>query len=346
MKNTIKIVFVIIASFVGAGFASGKEIFIFFFQYGTMGKVGIIVSSGIISFIIYKVCIICIQNKIYSYNEFCRYLVNKNEFARSLLNSLVNIFLLINFFIMVSGFASLFEQEFNINQTVGITVIIALNYFVSVKDIKGLVKISNLLVPIFVVFLGIIVIQKFSYCNFDNCYNYNSVNVNLFNNWFVKSILYASYNIIILIPVIIMLVKKIEKKKTSIIVSMVSFLLLTFLSFSIVMLLLMGDEKLFSLNMPIIGIISRYGKLYRLIYIFLIAISIFTTATSSCVSFLNNVDKKKEYFRKNLLIISIITFFISKISFGNMVNCLYPVLGGVGLIEIVIILYKSYRNMN
>ena len=34
MKNIVKIVFVIIATLVGAGFASGKEIFSFFFSYG------------------------------------------------------------------------------------------------------------------------------------------------------------------------------------------------------------------------------------------------------------------------------------------------------------------------
>ena len=36
MKNIIKIVFVIIGTLVGAGFASGKEIYSFFFIYGKL----------------------------------------------------------------------------------------------------------------------------------------------------------------------------------------------------------------------------------------------------------------------------------------------------------------------
>ena len=37
MKNILKIVFVLIGAIIGAGFASGKEIYIFFFSYGLKG---------------------------------------------------------------------------------------------------------------------------------------------------------------------------------------------------------------------------------------------------------------------------------------------------------------------
>ena len=43
MKNILKIVFVIIATLIGAGFASGKEIYSFFFIYGIKGILGIFI---------------------------------------------------------------------------------------------------------------------------------------------------------------------------------------------------------------------------------------------------------------------------------------------------------------
>ena len=55
MKNAFKIAFVIIGSLVGAGFASGKEIFSFFFIYDLTGIVGIFVSCFLITLVIYKV---------------------------------------------------------------------------------------------------------------------------------------------------------------------------------------------------------------------------------------------------------------------------------------------------
>ena len=48
MKNVLKIVFVIIGTTIGAGFASGQEIYLFFNKYGFMGIIGI--SEGAIPF--------------------------------------------------------------------------------------------------------------------------------------------------------------------------------------------------------------------------------------------------------------------------------------------------------
>ena len=40
MKNISKITFVLIGAIIGAGFASGKEIYIFFFSHGIKGIIG------------------------------------------------------------------------------------------------------------------------------------------------------------------------------------------------------------------------------------------------------------------------------------------------------------------
>ena len=47
-------IFVIIGIIIGAGFASGKEIYTFFFVYGKNGIIGIIISSFLIGYTIYK----------------------------------------------------------------------------------------------------------------------------------------------------------------------------------------------------------------------------------------------------------------------------------------------------
>ena len=63
MLNSI---FVIIGTIIGAGFASGKEIFTFFNIYGFWGLVGLLISECIIGFIIYKAFLIIIKYNINS----------------------------------------------------------------------------------------------------------------------------------------------------------------------------------------------------------------------------------------------------------------------------------------
>ena len=70
MKEILSIVLVIIGALIGAGFASGQEIYSFFYTYGEKGIIGIIVTSTLTSVLIYKTLKMVCQNEITTYNEF------------------------------------------------------------------------------------------------------------------------------------------------------------------------------------------------------------------------------------------------------------------------------------
>lgn len=361
MKNIIKIVFVIIGTLVGAGFASGKEIYSFFFIYGKLGIFSMIISSGIIGFIIYKVLIICNKNKINTYSEFCDYLGDKfcgdNKIIKNLLNNVVNIFLLITYFVMIAGFSSFMKQEFNANGFISSIIIIILCYLVFLKNVDGLIKLSNFVIPVLIFFIIFISLKNINFLD-----NYNSVfcinekinyseivekNNNIFNdeicvkNVFgalLKAVLYSCYNCIIMIPVIITLNAKIKNERDIFKISVVSFVIITALGLAIYNILLQGNERTFQLEMPVIAVVSGYGALYKYVYISIIGISIFTTAVSSGCGFLNNCSKNKNAFMINLGLMSFCTVVVSQISFSVFVNWLYPVLGVVGIIEVLMIL--------
>ena len=66
----LKVVFVVIGTLIGAGFASGQEIYAFFFSFGIKGVSGIFISSSIIGVTIYKTLQIIERNDIDNYGEF------------------------------------------------------------------------------------------------------------------------------------------------------------------------------------------------------------------------------------------------------------------------------------
>lgn len=371
IKNTIKIVFVIIATLVGAGFASGKEIYSFFFIYQKFGILGICISSTVISLVIHKVFKICLNSNVNTYKEFCEYIGNslKNKLLNKhtkktnipeVLNYIVNIFLIITFYIMISGFSSFLQQEFCINKIVGSLIIICLCYFVFLKNINGLIKISNFLIPILIVFFIYISMKNNILLNTSKSSNtlfllstadifatqINSISTAYSTNItpyiaIFKSILYSCYNCIILIPVLIPLKNFIGNRKNSFVCSIVTCILLIILSFAIYNLLLQGNSQIFGLEMPIIEIVKKYGSLYQYSYIIMIGISIFTTAISAGCGFLNNCSKNKKSFNKNLSIMCFLGIFLSQISFSLLVNLLYPILGIIGLFEIILLIITT-----
>ena len=92
--------------------------------------------------------------------------------------------------------------------------------------------------------------------------------------------------------------------------------------------------------MPIIKIVEKYGSIYKILYVIMIAISIFTTAISTGYSFLINCTKSKKTYKIMLGIVSFFAIFLSQISFSVFVDLLYPVLGIVGIFEIFLIIKK------
>jgi len=112
MLNILKISFVIIGTIIGAGFSSGQEILVFFNQYGTYGFLGLIISISFICFVIYKTLIIIWNNNINTYSKFIEYIfpnkIKENKIILYTTNNIVNIFLLISFYIMIARLFFLF----------------------------------------------------------------------------------------------------------------------------------------------------------------------------------------------------------------------------------------------
>ena len=176
MKNILKIVFVIIGTLIGAGFASGQEIYIFFFSNGINGLYGILISYSIMGIIIHKVLKLIDQNNIQTYKDFLKTLIkkkiSKGKFnIVDIVNIVINIFILITFFIMVAGFGAYFEQEFGINKIIGSMILSILCFIIFLTNIKGVIKANELIVPILITFLfiiGMLNIKEIHYINLSN----------------------------------------------------------------------------------------------------------------------------------------------------------------------------------
>ena len=157
MIEVISITLVIIGALIGAGFASGQEIFSFFYIYGKNGIYGILIMSILIGIFIYKSLKIIYQKQVYNYNDFLNLFI-KNTKIRNVILWIVNVLLLVSFYIMVAGFGAYFEQEIGINRIIGSIVLNLLCVIVFFSNIKGVLKASNLIVPFlifFIFFIGI-----------------------------------------------------------------------------------------------------------------------------------------------------------------------------------------------
>ena len=332
MKEILKIVLVIIGALIGAGFASGQEIYSFFYKYGSIGILGIIITCCLITVMIYKTLNIISKNNIYSYEDFLRIFIKNNKIVK-ITNSILNILLLITFYIMIAGFGAYFEQELGISKIIGSIILSILCFIVFLSSVKGVLKVSEYIVPILIIFILIIGI-----INFGSLSQSYKILPTSKKGWLLSSITYCSYNIILLIPVLISLKEHINKRKNIIYISVISGIIMLILSVIIYFLLLKSDVMMSTLEMPIVYIIRKFYTQFQKIYAFIILSSIFTTAISIGIGFLQNIAQNKKSYTQFVVFMCITSVIFSNIGFSKLVNIVYPIFGYIGIIQSIKIL--------
>ena len=325
---------------VGAGFASGREIYLFFNQYGHFGLIGITISSIITCLIIYTVLDIVLKGKIEHYGELLEKLNPKHKKINILFHYIVDSFMLISFFIMTAGFSAYMKQNYTIPTYISSTIFIILCYLVFQKNLQGMMKINSYLVPFLlccIIFLGI---KNIPYLIETKM----AIEVPTKQaGFFISSMLYASYNSIVLIPILVSMKQYNKNKKNNLIIAILSGITMLILSFCIYGLLLKGQFFIKDLELPLLQITLEYGKIFYYIYSFVIIFSIFTSAIATGYSFLENVSKNPKSYQKNLILISIIAIFVSNIGFSNLVQTLYPIFGILGILQIFLLCIKANK---
>lgn len=340
MKNCIKIALVIIGALIGAGFASGQEIYLFFFSYGKKGILGIIVSSILLGIIIYKTIVIIKEKQITTYKEFLKNIIpekNRKEKILEIINTIINTFILITFYIMIAGFGGYLAETIEIPQIIGSSILAIICIIIMSKETKGIVKVSEAIVPILILFIIIIGIYTLSSTNIIN--KINEMEIVKGSNWLVSGVIYASYNSILLIPVLISINKIITKKeisKTAIIITLTTFIL----AISIFISMLKIDVNIRKLEMPLSYVINTQLPKLKIAYGIVILTSILTTAISLIAGLIQNV--KKESSKKIILyLICISSIPISQIGFSALIQLLYPIFGYIGILQIILISIKE-----
>lgn len=331
MKEIFTIVLVIIGALIGAGFASGQEVYSFFYSYGKIGLLGIIITFFIISFFIYKSLKIICDNKINSYGEFLGMFI-KNRKVTKIINVIMNILLLISFYIMIAGFGAYFEQEIGISRIIGSSILAVMSAIVFFTSVKGVIKASEYIVPVLIIFITII-----------GCINLSTINTEidipvLKSGWLLSSIVYSSFNMILLIPVLISLREQITRKSNIKYIAIICGILMVTISIMIFMLLPKCDVDIATLEMPVVYVISSAFTKFKSIYAFIILSSIFTTAISIGIGFLQNICKNEKKYPQFVLFMCITSLIVSNFGFSKLVNMVYPVFGYLGIIQMIFLI--------
>ena len=341
MKNIIIFLCVILGTLIGAGFASGKEIYIFFAQYGVYGILGAIVSAVVTALIIYKV--LKISNKL-NINKNCEFVkrITVNKQISMIIENIINIFLTLSFWVMNAGICTFFFQEIKIPIIITSVINAVIIYILFMKKMKGIQSLNTVVVPVMVIIIISVSIKSFPLKEMLKLDINRNIEVAEIIKVFTRAILYSSYNSITLIPIVILMSKSIKenKKISSILIGIMIFILI----FSIFKILLLSPVRIENDEFPILIILENCTKMEQILYKIAIIVAIFTSQISAGFAVLENAKNNRQY-SILAIIMCILSIPISYVGFGKLISIFYPTFGIIGIIQIILITcFKENEN--
>jgi uncharacterized membrane protein YkvI len=217
-----------------------------------------------------------------------------------------------------------------------------LSWTVFLFDIKGVTAVSVLLAPLLIV--GIIILGL--YLGLSNHIEVISKqSPKLVGDWFSSSMLYVSYNSIILIAILPNLLQYINSKRSLYFGSILGVGVLCFMALIIYSVTASYYDIIQSSQIPIIKIIKEQRLSIMEAYGIVLLAAMFTSAVSSGFCFLKKIsDGKVKKMRIYAFVMCSLAIPISLVGFSGMIRWLYPIFGYIGLFQVVLVISEYLVN--
>jgi len=153
-KPVLQIAFTYIGTVVGAGFASGREIYEFFVRYGPQGLAGILIAAFLFVWAGIRVMNIAWRIKAESYQDISVYLFGKS--LGTVFNGLLLAVLLGTTSVMMAATGALAQENFQLPAQLGIWSTMLFVYFITIRGLPAIHSVNSLFVPLLIGFMFLV----------------------------------------------------------------------------------------------------------------------------------------------------------------------------------------------
>lgn len=319
MWSTIVDYFLILGAIIGVGFASGKEICVFFFDFGSASLIGLLAFGLLYIYLFFIIQHISKKLQINSYSEF-----NAKIFGSFC--KFTKVVLIINFAITSSGMLAganyLFAKFFGVNYAIPALILSLICFILLLGGINKIKIVANVIIPIMI---AVIVINSLNNITPQNV----NLNITMYNGTMAVyyGLLFGVNNFVAALPVLFETRLK-TKGKLAVILTICLIILLNILVFA---------SNNFSTDMPMFELSANVSVLFYYIYFATLVMALFSTLIICSYNMQNLIVKKKSILSAVLVVL--INLILSTFGYSFIVKYLY-VLSGIisGLYVICLII--------
>lgn len=344
-KKSFQIAAVFVGTVVGAGLASGREIMIFFTQYGYKSFIGLILVMFLYIFIGKCVVDLSLKYNLKTYKDLIE-LVCPNIFG-SIITLLLSTLFLSSASIIFAGSGSLLNEFFGIPKWIGMMIMLCITAFITLRKTKGLIEVNSIIVPLLTIIILTIFILHIAFPSEKISLQYILSIDTRPNYWFFQSVNYGSFNIFACCGVLVPLIYETKDKKIVNKGIVIGSILLTILSLILNFVLMINIPEVFYIDIPLLYVTGIFSRVIQAMLLMVIWLEMFSTEVSDVFTLSGTLEKLLSIpYKFAVFTMLIVAVIISQFGFANLVNHLYPafaIISTIFVIQILLFRYFKYR---
>lgn len=345
-KRIIVIVFAYVGIATGAGLASGQEImqfFISFGKYGLFGLIGVTLLHTILGGII---LVISSSYRAKTHNEVIEQI--SHPIGQRIFDIALILTSFIIGFVMLAGAGSNLHQQFGLDTWVGAAICAILVILVSRLDFEKVSRVIGSFTPLIFIFILIALV----YSIINKSYEPETVAMvsakipSTLPNWWISTINYFDMCIMVGASMFFVLGGDELNPKAAKIAGFLGGGTVGFLTFALGMILFLNIQTVYDVDLPTQLILNNIHPVLGFLMSIIIFGMIFNTAIGLFYSLARRFSKDDKSFNYIIIVVVGLGFALSFFGFKELVSIMYPILGYLGIILVINLIYVGIRDKN
>lgn len=332
--NFLSIGLMYVGSVVGAGFASGREIWQFFGMFTENAIKGVALTG--IFYVVFGLMVTLIAQKGKTCDIGELIVPGNNRKLINLIGYFVAVILLTTIVSMFAAGGALVSQQFGINTLVGSIVLMIAVVATVIGGFNRLSKMFKMVMPVLLfIVIGTALIVIFSDLPKGTMQGEVTI-TGLTDNWAVSSFLYMSYNLMAIIPILGTASINAKNTKHAIGGALLGSFFLCVMVLVVCKAMLTDPGYSHVIDMPMLAIAGKLGKGAGILYAVVLMFAIYSSCSSNFYGFTTKLKEDKNK-NKKIILCAIAGLVCSMAGFKTIVAYLYSGIGvlGIGVIAMI-----------
>ncbi|QIB69594.1 hypothetical protein Ami103574_09725 [Aminipila butyrica] len=329
-----------VGTIMGAGFASGREIWQFFCVFEEKGYIGIFVIGALFLTIGLMTSHIA---RTLNTNDMGKVIVpGNNEKLVEFVGYFMALMLFTVLITMSSAGGALFHQQLGQSRILGGAVIICLVILTVIGGFERVAKVFRFIMPVLVVVVVSVCLMVIFMDLPQGEEQAELVISPLTPNWFVSAMQYISYNVLALVPIVATASVNAKSRKHALLGTALGAVFLGLLAFVLGKALFtdMGFSQ--AMDMPMLAYSAKISKGVNLVYTGVLIFAIYASATSNYYGFTTKM-KTQKHRKLKIVIIAWLGFLCGLIGFTNVISFMFPIEGFMGFAIIAMVVVNFFQ---